>query len=101
MPRGQMAFFPPVLLLLALIAPSSPASEPARAVESVLPALRYGPACWSSLDLHNLGDRAVIVQVEAHRSSGALVALVDHPGVIFTLNDNSAVAEVEIGRAHV
>ncbi|HMD47798.1 MAG TPA: hypothetical protein VKG79_01815 [Bryobacteraceae bacterium] len=50
-----------------------------RVVESVLPSLEYGPACWSSVDLQNLGDREVKLDIEAHRASGALVALVDHP----------------------
>jgi hypothetical protein len=77
---------PPLLLLLALAA-TSPASEPQeRIVESVLPALAYGPSCWSGLDLHNLGDRPVILEVEAHRDSGALVPLVGHPQVIVRLN---------------
>ncbi len=73
------------ILLLSLLALTSPASEPERVVESVLPALAYGPSCWSSLDLHNLGDRVVTVEVEAHRSSGALVPLVGHPRVVFSL----------------
>ena len=80
-----------ILLLLAL-ALISPASEPTRAVESVLPALAYGPSCWSSLNLHNLGDRVVIVEVEAHRASGALVPLVGHPGVVFSLNPGEKVS---------
>lgn len=57
-----------------------------RVVESVLPSLEYGPDCWSSVDLHNLGDRAVSVEIEAHRASGALVALVDHPQLSVTLS---------------
>ncbi len=87
-----MGSFLPALLLLLLIPVGAPASEPGRVVESVLPALSYGPACWSSLDLHNLGDRAVIVEVEAHRASGALVALVGHPGVIVSLNPGQRVS---------
>jgi len=80
-----------ILFLLAL-ALTSPASEPARSVESVLPALAYGPSCWSSLNLHNLGDRVVIVEVEAHRASGALVPLVGHPGVVFSLTPGEQVS---------
>ena len=80
------------ILLLLLLAATSPASEPGRIVESVLPALAYGPSCWSSLDLHNLGDRMVIVEVEAHRASGALVPLVGHPGVVFTLKPGQSVS---------
>jgi hypothetical protein len=58
---------------------------PDRTVESVLPALAYGPSCWSSIGLRNLGDRAVTIEVEAHRASGALVPLKDHPSVVFCL----------------
>jgi hypothetical protein len=56
-----------------------------RVVESVLPSLEYGPQCSSSVDLQNLGDRSVTLEVEAHRASGALVALVDHPRLSMTL----------------
>jgi len=61
------------------------ASGKERIVESVLPSLAYGSSCWSSVDLENLGDRAVTLQVEAHRSSGALVALKDHPQLAWNL----------------
>ncbi len=80
-----------VLLLLLLVVASS-ASQSDRVVESVVPALAYGPSCWSSLDLHNLGDRAVIVEVEAHRASGALVPLIGHPGVVFSLNPGERIS---------
>ena len=80
------------ILLLLLLAATSPASDPGRIVESVLPALAYGPSCWSSLDLHNLGDRVVTVEVEAHRASGALVPLVGHPGVVFTLSPGQSIS---------
>jgi hypothetical protein len=75
-----------------LLAATSPASDPGRIVESVLPALAYGPSCWSSLDLHNLGDRVVTVEVEAHRATGALVPLVGHPGVVFNLNPGQSIS---------
>src|SRR5260370_15542189 len=52
-----------------------------RIVESVLPALSYGQSCWSTVDLQNLGDRVVIVEIEGHRSTGALVPLAGRPGV--------------------
>ena len=80
------------ILLLLLLAATSPASDPGRIVESVLPALAYGPSCWSSLDLHNLGDRVVTVEVEAHRATGALVPLVGHPGVVFNLNPGQSIS---------
>lgn len=62
---------------LALIAVAALAAErPARVVESIVPSLSYGAACWSSVELHNLGDRSVEASIEAHRASGALSALV-------------------------
>jgi len=81
---------PALFLALALTAFASDPQQ--RVVESVLPALDYGPTCWSSLDLHNLGERSVTVEVEAHRASGALVALVDHPRVIVNLNPGESVS---------
>jgi hypothetical protein len=80
------------VVLLLFLAPSWPASEPGRTVESVLPALAYGPACWSSLELHNLGDRVVMVEVDAHRASGALVPLVGHPSVVISLEPGERVS---------
>jgi hypothetical protein len=61
------------------------ASEKERYVESVLPSLDYGASCWSSIALQNLGDRDVVVQVEAHRSSGALVPLAGHAQTTVTV----------------
>src|ERR1700689_3405023 len=80
------------IALLFFLATLSPSAEPIRTVESVLPALAYGPSCWSSLDLHNLGDRVVAVEVEAHRASGALVALVGHPSVVLSLTPGETVS---------
>ena len=51
----------------------------------MLPSLEYSPACTSSIELRNLGDRSVRVGVEAHRGSGALVPLSGHSGVNFEL----------------
>ena len=73
-------------LLVYLSALALFASDPQdRIVESVLPALQYGPSCWSGLEFHNLGDRVVVLEVEAHRASGALVRLKDHPQMAFRL----------------
>jgi len=71
-------------LLLVAVSASS-ATKPERVVESVLPSLAYGPACWSSIELQNLGDRTVTLEVESHRSSGALVPLMAHPQVTVVL----------------
>ena len=62
-----------IWLLAVLGAASLGAQE--RVVESVLPALAYGPSCSSMVELQNLGDRPVTAEVEGHRESGALVAL--------------------------
>src|SRR5579864_3037229 len=75
----------PILLLLAMAGTSYTAEAQERMFESVLASLPSGSSCWSSVDLRNLGDRMVMVEVEAHRSSGALVALVGHPQFQFRL----------------
>ncbi len=54
-------------------------------METVLPSLDYGPMCWSSLTLQNLGDREVTVEIESHRASGGLVPLVGHSQLIVQL----------------
>jgi hypothetical protein len=56
-----------------------------RTVESIVPSLAYGNSCWSSVDLQNLSERRVIAQLEPHRESGALVALVGHTQTAFPL----------------
>jgi hypothetical protein len=86
-----------IIVLLLFLTTLCPAAEPIRSVESVLPALAYGPTCWSSLNLNNLGDRVVIVDVDAHRASGALVPLVGHPSVVFNLEPGQQIsARLEI-----
>jgi hypothetical protein len=62
------------------------AGERERLVESILPSLDYGPTCWSSLELQNLGDREVTVEIEPHRASGGLVGLVGHGQLTMRLN---------------
>jgi hypothetical protein len=52
-----------------------------RAVESIVPWLAYNSSCWSTVELQNLGDREVAVEVEAHKTSGALAPLVGHGGI--------------------
>ncbi len=61
------------------------ASAQPRVVESILPSLEYGRACNSSIELRNLGERSVRVEVEGHRSMGALVPLSGHPGLTIEL----------------
>lgn len=54
-------------------------------VESVLPSLAYGPSCSSTVVLQNLADTPVDMELEAHRSSGALVPLAGHAGRVIHL----------------
>jgi len=50
-------------------------------VESIVPWLAYNPSCSSAVELRNLGSREVDAEVEAHKSSGALVGLVGGGGM--------------------
>ena len=74
-----------LLPVVVLVCAATIAAERARVVESVLPSLDYGPACWSSVDVHNLGERTVTVDLEAHRAGGALVPLTGHAQVTLQL----------------
>ena len=57
-----------------------------RVVESVLPSLDYGPSCWSTVNVQNLGDRTATITLESHRASGALVPLEGIPNMTARLN---------------
>jgi hypothetical protein len=62
-------------------APAPPAESKvveSRFVESIVPWLAYNATCWSAVEVQNLGNRAVIAEVEAHKSSGALAAFAGH-----------------------
>ena len=74
-----------VLVWLAHALPGALAAEQERVVESIVPALAYGSSCSSTVELRNLSDRAVAVDLEGHRASGALVSLVGHPDVAIRL----------------
>jgi len=50
-------------------------------MESIVPALQYGPSCSSVVELRNLGEKPAAIDVEGHRASGALVPLVGRPGM--------------------
>jgi hypothetical protein len=52
-----------------------------RVVESIVPWLAANSSCSSAVELENLGNREVAAEVEAHRSTGALVGLVGHAGI--------------------
>lgn len=60
-------------------------AEQGRLIVSVLAPLAYGPNCWSNVRLQNLGTTAASVQVEGHKGSGALVALVGAASVSVTV----------------
>lgn len=45
------------------------------AVDAVLAPLAYGPQCWSTVELRNLGAGPARLLVEGHKGSGALVGL--------------------------
>lgn len=62
-----------------------------QSVVSVLSPLAYGPACWSSVQLQNLGKADATVNVEGHKGSGALVALLGSPSVTLTLEPGRTV----------
>jgi hypothetical protein len=51
-----------------------------RTMTSVIPALAYGPACSTTIQLRNLSDRSVRLDLEGHRESGSLVGLAGLPG---------------------
>ena len=72
--------------ILPLFAVLALAAGQERVVESVVPALAYGPRCSSTVALQNLSDRPVVVDVEPHRASGALVAITGHPEITIRLS---------------
>ena len=53
-----------LVFVLSWNAGASPADQRERVLESVLPALVYGPTCWSALELRNLGEQPATVDVE-------------------------------------
>jgi hypothetical protein len=80
----------PLICLLICVLPAGEClarSGPGtRVVESIVPWLAGNSSCWSAVELENLGDREVAAEVEAHKSSGALVPLVGHTGIQVRLN---------------
>jgi hypothetical protein len=76
-----------VRLLFGLLVCLARAGAPAqtgpspRVVESVVPWLAHNSKCWPAVEVRNLGDREVAAEVEAHKSSGALVSLVGRNGI--------------------
>src|ERR1017187_9969065 len=76
---------PLFLVTLAGAQPAKPAVPAGSALESVLPSLAYGPSCSSTVVLQNLADTPVDVELEGHRSSGALAPLAARTGRVIHL----------------
>ena len=70
-----------VLMGLWVCARLFAAAQPDRIMESVIPALTYTRTCSSTVLLQNLADSPVTIEIEAHRSSGALAPLADEAGM--------------------
>jgi hypothetical protein len=79
------------LLPILVLAMNAWAADATRDVTSILPSLDYGAACWSTVTLANLGDRAVTVDIEAHRAGGGLVGLADLDQMVLHLNPGERV----------
>ena len=71
--------------LYALAALAFALARPVGAADSVLPSLAYGPFCSSTVVLQNLADTPVDVDLEGHRTSGALAPLAGHAGWVIHL----------------
>ena len=86
------------ILFALLFALSLHAADQERMVTSILPSLDYGPTCWSSVTLSNLGDRTETVEIEAHRAGGGLVGLAGLNDMTLHLRAGEHVAHrLEIG----
>jgi hypothetical protein len=79
------ALSPLFLATLAGAQPAKPAVPAGTALESVLPSLAYGPSCSSTVVLQNLAETPVDVELEGHRSSGALAPLAGRAGRVIHL----------------
>ena len=89
--HGQRADAGPAMMFLRIpvaltLFAFSQALAQERQVESVIPALAFGPRCTSTVTMQNLGDRIVSANVEAHKPSGALAPFVGHSAVTVQLN---------------
>jgi hypothetical protein len=71
---------PLLLVTLACAQQPKPTVPADGALESVLPSLAYGPSCLSTVMLQNLAETPVDVELEGHRSSGAVVPLAGRAG---------------------
>ena len=85
MDRSEVKGRPISRTTIVLLSLACGLAGPAAAAESVLPSLAYGPSCSSTVVLRNLADTPVDVELEAHRSSGALVPLAGLAGRVVHL----------------
>ena len=83
--KSWRALPPLILVTLAGAQPPKPAVPAGTALESVLPSLAYGPSCSSTVVLQNLAETPVDVELEGHRSSGALAPLAGRAGRVIHL----------------
>src|ERR1039457_4837433 len=79
------ALSPLFLVTLAGAQPAKPAVPAGSAPESVLASLAYGPSCSSTVVLQNLAEAPVDVELEGHRSSGAVVPLAGRAGRVIAI----------------
>jgi hypothetical protein len=79
----------PFLFPFVAVAVAAPPTE--RLMESVLPALAYGVSCSSTVLLQSLTDTPVMVEVEGHRGSGALVPMAGHANLTTQLDPGQQV----------
>ena len=73
------------LAILGMGLRAVPAGAQERVVESIVPALAYGPQCRSVVEVRNLSGRVVSIEVEGHRASGALAPIAGERGNTFLL----------------
>jgi hypothetical protein len=73
-------------LVLFVLSGTVAADKPERIIDSIVPSLTYGQFCSSTVELQNLADRPVSVELEPHKSTGALVPLVGYAGTTLHLN---------------
>jgi len=76
-----MQRLPPFRYALCAFVPVLIAAPPERIMESVVPALTYSRFCSSAVVVQNLAETPVTVEIEPHRSSGALVPLAGLTGM--------------------
>jgi hypothetical protein len=87
LPQKKLLLLPPkksplsgttvrIVILAILLCAKNHMCAQDRTIASVIPALAYGPACSSTIQLRNLSDRTVTLDLEGHRESGSLVGLV-------------------------